>query len=586
MLDVVIRGGTLVDGTGAPPRSGDLAIEDGRIVAIGGRITGKARRVIDADGALVTPGFVDVHSHYDGQATWDDTLDPSFSNGITTTVFGNCGVGFAPVRTTDQDRMVAVMEGVEAIPGIVLKEGVPFSWESFPEYMDFLDGRRFGVDVGVMIAHAPLRVYAMGERAVAHERATEAEVSLMADAVRGAMAAGAMGMSSGRVEEHFYGETFEKVPGTYAEHEELETLARAMGESGRGHFQVVARGTAGAGMQGFIGRDARIAEHRLFEMIARVSGRPVHYLLPQIDADPEDWRAMLAETAKANAAGLSIHAHIATRGMGMLTTLDGYHNFMLRPAYLEIAHLPRKERAAAMRDPARRAAILAQEDLPPGNGIDMITWGTARVMTERAPIAHLFHEDTDYEPDETIGAIAARTGKDPQEIVYDHLAAGDGDGVVPQMLLNYSNGNLDHVHEMLTHPNTLSSLGDGGAHVRLIADASLLPMHLSFWARDRKRGPKFSLESMVERITRRNARAFGMHDRGELTLGKRADVNVIDFDRLNVRLPTMRHDLPAGGARLCQETTGFVATLQNGVVTRERDADMGERPGRLIRAKV
>jgi len=246
----------------------------------------------------------------------------------------------------------------------------------------------------------------------------------------------------------------------------------------------------------------------------------------------------------------------------------------------------RKERAAAMRDPARRAAILAQEDLPPGNGIDMVTWGTARVMTDRTPIAHLFHEDTDYEPDETIGAIAARTGRDPQEIVYDHLAAGDGDGVVPQMMLNYSNGNLDHVHEMLTHPNTLSSLGDGGAHVRLIADASLLPMHLSFWARDRKRGPKFSLEAMVERITRRNARAFGMHDRGELAPGKRADVNVIDFDRLNVRLPMMRHDLPAGGARLCQETTGFVATVQSGVVTRERDADMGERPGRLIRARA
>ena len=374
MFDTVITGGKIIDGTGGPARTGDIAIKDGRIAELGGRITGGAARRIDADGAIVTPGFIDLHTHYDGQVTWDTTIDPSFSNGITTSIGGNCGVGFAPVRPGDQDLMIAVMEGVEAIPGIVLKEGVPFTWESFPEYMDFLGRRNYGVDIGMLMPHAPLRVYAMGERAVTHDRATVEEVAFMADAVRQGMAAGAMGISTGRFEQHFYGTDFSVVPGTYAEHEEIEALGRAMGESGRGYFQIVARGAAGgAGMSEFIGRDARIAEHRLFEMLARTSGRPVHYLLPQFDDDPDDWRAMLAETAKANAQGLHISAHIAARGFGMMLTLDGYHNFMLRPAYKEIEHLPQAQRAAAMRDPGLRARILEQTDLPPGDGIDFLT---------------------------------------------------------------------------------------------------------------------------------------------------------------------------------------------------------------------
>jgi N-acyl-D-amino-acid deacylase len=588
MFDIVITGGQLVDGTGRDGVTGDIAIKDGRIAEIGGRITGPAKRKIDAAGAIVTPGFVDPHSHYDGQVTWDDKLDPSFSNGITTTVLGNCGVGFAPVRESDQDRMIAVMEGVEAIPGIVLKEGVPFTWESFPEYMDFLAARKYGVDFGALMPHAPLRVHTMGERAVTHERATEEDVAIMADAVRQGMAAGAMGISTGRFEEHFYGDAFERVPGTYAEHEEIEALARAMGESGRGNFQIVARGTAGAAMGDFIGRDARIAEHRLFEKLVRVSGRPVHYLLPQFDSDPDDWRAMLAETEKANAAGLQISAHIASRGFGMLLTLDGYHNFMLRPAYLEIAHLPQPERAAAMRDPTRRATILSQEDVPVGNGVDLLTYGMSQMMTARAPIGYLFDGKPEYEPDESqsIGALSRRTGKTPSEIAYDHFSAGDGSGVVAQMLLNYSNGDLNHVYEMLDNPNTISSLGDGGAHVKLISDSSMMPYHLSFWARDRTRGPKYSLEKMVQRITGRNAVAFGLHDRGFLEVGKRADINVINFDRLQLDSPSVKHDFPAGGMRLDQSSSGFIATLLNGIVTRENDADTGERPGRLIRANA
>jgi N-acyl-D-aspartate/D-glutamate deacylase len=589
MFDTVITGGKIIDGTGGAARTGDIAIKDGRIAELGGRITGEAKRRIDADGAIVTPGFIDLHTHYDGQVTWDTTIDPSFSNGITTSIGGNCGVGFAPVRPGDQDLMIAVMEGVEAIPGIVLKEGVPFTWESFPEYMDFLGRRNYGVDIGMLMPHAPLRVYAMGERAVTHDRATVEEVAFMADAVRQGMAAGAMGISTGRFEQHFYGTDFSVVPGTYAEHQEIEALGRAMGESGRGYFQIVARGAAGgAGVGEFIGRDARIAEHRLFEMLARTSGRPVHYLLPQFDDDPDDWRAMLAETAKANAQGLRISAHIAARGFGMMLTLDGYHNFMLRPAYKEIEHLPQAQRAAAMRDPALRAKILEQTDLPPGEGIDFLTWGMAQMMQARAPIAYLLDASLDYEQDDSqkVGTIAETTGKTPVEVLYDHFTAADGSGIAMQMLLNYSNGDLNHVHEMLNNPYTLSSLGDGGAHVKLITDSSMLPYHLTFWARDRTRGPKFQLEQMVERITGRNAAAYGLNDRGVLAVGKRADINVIDFDRMQLDAPVLAHDLPAGGARFHQSSTGFLATLLNGVITRENDTDTGARPGRLIRANA
>ena len=588
MLDIIIKGGRIADGSGGAIKSGDVGIANRKIVSVGARITDTAKRVIDADGALVTPGFIDLHSHYDGQVTWDDKIDPSFSNGVTTAILGNCGVGFAPCRPGDQDRMIAVMEGVEAIPGIVLKEGVPFDWETFPEYMNFLDKRRYGLDVGVLLAHAPLRVYAMGQRAVVHERATEADLKVMTDALRGAIDAGAFGFSTGRIEEHIYGEDFARVPGTYAEHEEITALARVVGATGRGHIQIVPRGTAGGGMNEFIGRDARIAEHRLFEMLARESGRPVHYLLPQFDDDPDDWRAMLDETAKVNKAGLSISAHIAARGFGMLSSLDGYHNFMLRPAYREIEHLPRAERAAAMRDPSRRAAIMADTDLAPGGDVERMTWGMVQMLNMRAPIGFVMDGVNQDEPDasENIGALAARGGKEPLDFIYDHITEGDGDGVVVQRLLNYSNGNLDHVYEMLSDPNTLSSLGDGGAHVKLIVDSSMLPFHLTFWTRDRIRGPVYSVEKMVERITGRNAKAFGLTDRGVLAPGMRADVNIIDMDGLGLSLPNIKHDFPANGARYDQVSQGFIATLLNGVVTRQNDADTGERPGRLLRANA
>ena len=502
-------------------------------------------------------------------------------------MMGMCGVGFAPARPQDRDLMISVMEGVEAIPGIVLAEGVLWKWESFPEYMDFVEQRAFGLDVGVLAPHAPMRVFAMGERAVRQEAATAADLAMMSDLVRGAMDAGAWGISAGRIAEHIYGDTRQNVPGTFAEHEEFFALADAMAASGRGVFQIVPRGAAGnSPLASPTSREEREAEHRLFEDIVRRSGRPVHYLLQQFGSDPTDWEMMLERTRAANAAGLPITCHIAPRGFGLISMLDTYHNFLARPSYLEIAALPLAERARAMREPARRASILGEENLPPQTVGRDNTYG-AMMMKSLGGRGYLFSpEDSDYEPgdDRLVERVAAARGETPEAVIYDHLTTGDGAASVVHMLLNYANGNLDHVHAMLRHPDTVSSLGDGGAHMKLISDSSMAPFHLSFWARDRTRGPRFPVEAMVERITRRNARAFGLSDRGWLREGLRADVNLIDFDRMALQHPTIAHDLPAGGTRLNQVTTGFIATLLGGTVTRRDDQDTGARPGQLLRS--
>jgi N-acyl-D-aspartate/D-glutamate deacylase len=453
--------------------------------------------------------------------------------------------------------------------------------------MDYLDRRRFGLDIGVLAPHAPQRVYVMGERAVRHEPATAADLAAMQDGVRGAMAAGAMGVSAGRITEHRYGADFDYVPGTFAEHEEFLALGRAMAECGRGLFQLVPRGAIGgiAGLQG-LSRADRLAEHRLCEDIARATGRPVHYLLQQFDSDPEDWRMMIQATRQARAEGLELYAHVAGRSFGLLSTLDGYHCFMARPAYREIAHLPLAERAQAMREPTRRAAILGQKDLRVRDGLDMDAASMTRILGARTAAGFPFSDAVDYEPtaDQNIGALAAKAGVDPWTYTYDYLTAGDGRQVIAHLNVNFSNGDLDHAHAMLQEPATLSSLGDGGAHVRLICDATMAPYHLTFWARDRRRGPTLPVEAMVAKITRHNAEAFALHDRGVLAVGKRADINIIDFDAMKLHPPRMAHDLPAGGARFVQTTTGFIATLVNGEVTRAHDTDTGERPGRLVRS--
>ena len=585
MHDLIIRGGTVVDGTGAAPFTAAVAVADGRIVEVG-KVDGTARETIDADGALVTPGFVDVHTHYDGQFLWDDTLDPSFSHGVTTAIGGNCGVGFAPVRPEHRRALIELMEGVEEIPGIVLDEGLDWQWKSFPDYLDRLEARRYTMDVAAHITHAPLRVFVMGERALKHEAATPDDVAAMARLTREAMDAGAIGFSGARVLEHL-SSTGAHVPGTFAADDELLCLARAMGESGHGTFQIIPLGANGDLMFEQAGADARRAEHVRIERIAEVSGRPVTYLLVQFKSDPLDWRMMIDLSARSNAAGLDIRPQVSSRGIGTMTTLDGYHIFQLRRSYDEVAHLPLAERLIALREPSRRTAILAERSDPIliardpkfGAFIEMLTGRIGDIFPMTLPL--------DYEPgpDQRLEALANASGVPMEAYLYDHYAAGEGTNVCASFMLNYADGNLDPIDAMLRSPLTVGGLGDGGAHMRMMCDASFPTFQLTHWARDRTKGPRIPLEQIVHKLSQANADLYGLADRGRIAPGLRADLNVIDHDRLTLKMPRMAHDLPKGSPRLLQGASGYLATMVGGTVTRRNDADTGARPGRLVRSR-
>jgi N-acyl-D-aspartate/D-glutamate deacylase len=585
MFDTLIRGGTIVDGTGAAPYLGDVAIKDGRIVAVG-KVEGEAREVIDAAGAIVTPGFIDIHTHYDGQFIWDDVMEPSFSNGVTTAIAGNCGVGFAPARPVDRKALVDVMEGVEDIPGIVIDEGLDWSWETFPEYMDRLARGAYTMDIATHAAHAPMRVYVMGERGIRDEPANDDDIAKMQDLVRQAMAAGAVGVSIARILEHrtIAGDI---IPGTQAQDKELEGLASALGESGRGVFQVVPLGATGAVYGPAVSTEGRIEEHNKLVRIARASRRPVTYALHAHDHAPDEWRLMLDESRKAQAEGLHIRAQVPARGLGTLVSMDGYNLFRMRPSYREIAHLPLAERAAAMRDPARRAAILSEGDTV-SEGLDQRTIRVIPAFTRTLPRCFVMRAPLDYEPDERqrIDVIAAATGRTPVEVCYDALSQGDGSAMVVDYTLHYPNDNLDTAREMLADPVTISGLSDGGAHLPMICDGAGPSFHLWFWARDRKRGPTLPLEMMVWRLTGDPAKLYGLTDRGVIAAGKRADINVVDFEKLNNEMPHIQFDLPKGGSRLMQRGFGYRATMVSGVVTRRNDQDTGARPGRLVRSQT
>jgi N-acyl-D-aspartate/D-glutamate deacylase len=585
MHDTIIRGGTVVDGTGGPSYTADVAISDGRIVEIG-RVAAPARQEIDADGAIVTPGFVDIHTHYDGQFLWDERLDPSFSHGVTTAIGGNCGVGFAPVRPEHRKALMELMEGVEEIPEIVLDEGLDWEWRSFPDYLDRLASRRYAMDVASHISHAPLRVFVMGERALKHEPATADDVAEMAVLVRQAMDAGAVGFSGARVLEHLSSKGA-YVPGTFAADDELLGLARAMGEARHGVFQLIPLGANGDLMHPDIGGDGRRAEHERIVRIAEASGRPVNYTLLQFASTAQDWRMMIAESERATAAGRRVHPQIHTRGVGALTTLDGYHIFLLRRAYHEVARLPLAERVMALRDPARRAAVLAQDADPELAAADPQLAGFVAMLRSRIAGIFPMSEPLDYEPgpERRLAALAQAAGVPMEEYLYDHYVAGEGTNVCASFALNYAEGNYEAIREMLEHPLVVSGLGDGGAHMRMACDGALPTFQVTFWARDRRRGPKVSLEAIVAKLTKQNADLYGLSDRGVLAPGRRADVNVIDHAALSLRLPRMTYDLPSGAGRLLQGSSGYLATLVAGEVTRRNDADTGVRPGRLVRSR-
>jgi N-acyl-D-aspartate/D-glutamate deacylase len=583
MFDTIIRGGLVVDGRGEAPCTADIAILDGRIAEVG-RITAPARETINADGAVVTPGFIDIHSHYDGQFLWDDRIEPSFSHGVTTVVGGNCGVGFAPVAEHRRELM-ELMEGVEDIPGIVLDEGLDWSWRTYPEYLDKLAGRRYAMDIASQITHAPVRVYVMGERALRHERATAQDIAAMCDLVRQAMAAGAVGFSNGRITTHLSSRGAQ-VPGTFAEDDELLALARALGESGRGVFQLIPRGANGAVVVEALGREGRLEEHRRIEAIARASGRPVTYTLMEFAADPEDLRMMVAESRRAADSGLQIRPQILARGLGSIQSLDNYHVFLRKPSYRAIAHLARKDRAEAMRDPVRRDAILAEDDV---DGEYADNPGVLKMMNRQKwnlPNSYVLASALDYEPgpDRLVSSLAQAAGKTAEEFIYDHYAQGDGEAFNITFALNYAHGALDHVHDLLRSPLVVNGLADGGAHMRVICDASMPTFLIGFWTRERTRGARLPLELVVRKLTAEPADLYGFSDRGVLAVGKRADINVLDYERLSLASPGVVYDLPSGAGRLQQGAVGYLATLVAGVATRRNDQDTGARPGRLVRS--
>lgn len=585
MFDIIIKNGTIVDGTGAPPVTGDVAITDGTIVEVGPSVSGSARRTIDADGALVTPGWVDVHTHYDGQVSWDTEIAPSSHNGVTTVVMGNCGVGFAPVAPGAERELIELMEGVEDIPGSALHEGMEWGeWESFPDYLDYLAGREYALDIGAQIAHGAVRFYAMGERGRVNEDATADDVAEMSRLVGEAIEAGAVGFSTSRTIGHraLWGEP---VPGTFAADEELLAIAAEMGRVGKGVFEMIPAGTVGK-LENLGGeRTTQQAEHDLMRRFGEISGRPVTFTLVQSpDYEPDLWREILELTDHANAAGARLHPQVSSRPIGFLTGLSAYHAFMRKPTYLQrLADLPLAERARAMADPDIKAALLAESDIRPDAPGSMEN--VAGLFRRSAAVMYPLSDPVDYEPglDDMLGAHARAEGRDPLEYLYDFLIADGGTRFASLSTVDVE-ARMNVLREMLEHPATVTGLSDAGAHVTLICDGTMPTTQLTYWARDRRKGEQLPLEFLVHKQTARNAELYGFDDRGTIAVGKRADVNVIDHDALTVAAPVAHHDLPAGGTRLMQPVSGYVATICNGTVTRDHDTDTGERPGRLVRS--
>ena len=562
MHDLVIRGGTVVDGTGAPPTTGDVAIDGPRISAVG-EVEGRGRREIDAGGLVVLPGWVDIHTHYDGQATWDDQLTPSAWHGVTTTVFGNCSVGFAPVRPGREAYLISLMEGVEDIPGSVLSEGVDFAWESFGDYLDALESRPRVMDVGAQVPHAAVRFYVMGDRGADHaERPTAEEAAAMARLVAEALQAGALGFTTSRTKKHRAADG-RFTPGLTAGEEELLTIAEAMGEVGLGVLQ------ANSDFED-------PAELALLRRMAEVSGRPVSFSLLQVDHAPGRWKDLLAGVHEAVAAGVPMRAQVGCRPIGILMGLEAsIHPFAGHRTFKELGPLPTAELVARLRQPEIRQRILGEQQQ--GGFADWMAHALTQTFELGAP--------PDYEPDpsRSIAARATSAGVTPLDLVYDLLLGDDGRALLYYPFENYSDGDLEPVRAMLTDEHTVSGLSDGGAHVATICDASFPTFLLTHWARDRSRGDRIPIELLVRKQTRDTARAVGLRDRGVLAPGMRADVNVVDLDRLQLVPPEMIHDLPAGGRRLVQRAVGYRHTFVAGEETYTDGQWTGATPGRLVR---
>jgi N-acyl-D-aspartate/D-glutamate deacylase len=579
--DLKITGGTIIDGAGAPGYVGDVAVSGGRIVAVG-ECPDSAKETLSAEGAIVTPGFVDVHTHYDGQISWDPDMAPSSIHGVTTCLMGSCGVGFAPVRPQDHARLIELMEGVEDIPGSALAEGLTWNWESFEQYMDAIDAIEHSIDFAAMVPHDPLRVYVMGERAVADGVASDDDIHAMQQQLRGALEAGALGFSTGRTDNHRTAKGA-ATPASEAHLRELVGLAGAFAGLGHGVLQAVSDFDMAAGDEHFD------AEFDVIEKMAEAAdGHSLSISLMQRDASPKQWERIIERAERADARGLAMRLQVAPRAIGVMLGLEAtFHPFMGFPSYKQIAHLPLAERVRALRDPERKRRLLGEKsEKVAGDGSPIPPLADQLLAQIDMVSLRLFDlgETPNYEPvvDDALYFRAQQKNVTPLEAIYDALLEQDGRALLYFPLYNYTEMSLDNVQRMLAHPLSIPGLSDGGAHVGTVCDASFSTFALMHWARDRKSG-RFSLEHMVQRQSGATAGYLGLSDRGVLAPGKKADINVIDFDELGLLPPRMVRDLPAGGQRLLQKARGYRATYVSGQKIVADDELTGVRPGRLVR---
>lgn len=563
--DLIIRGGKIVDGTGEAERYGDIAVHQGKIAEVGS-IKARAHQEINADGALVTPGFVDIHTHYDGQATWANRLSPSSHHGVTTVVMGNCGVGFAPVRSYDHDLLIKLMEGVEDIPGAALHEGLSWDWESFPDYMDYLSDRKFDMDIGAQLPHAALRVYVMGERGANREKASPEDIAEMRRLTTEAIKSGALGFSSSRTLNH-RSSTGDPTPSLTAAREELVGIGLGVKDAGRGVLEMIS--------------DFSELDEEFSTIVAMVeeSGAPMTISLAQ-GLSPHGWRKLYNKMEEANSRGLIVKGQIAPRAIGIMLGLTATLNpFMLHPSYQTIASLPLAERVARLKDLEFQKKLMAET---PGPAFDRMK----QLMGDFSKI-WVLGDPPEYEPspEDSIEAEAGRRGIPAQQLAIESMLQNEGRQFLYTPFANYAEFNLDVCREMILSDHTVMGLGDGGAHVGTICDASFITYLLTHWGRDRSRGEKIDLPTLIKAQARDTATAVGLLDRGIIAPGMKADINVIDFDRLTIHAPKIVSDLPAGGTRLEQTTEGYLATIVSGEVTYRNGEAMDVLPGRLIRGQ-
>lgn len=567
----VIRNAHLVDGSGESARDADVVFQDGTIIEVSGAgkaNTAHAHRIVEAGGLLLAPGWVDIHTHYDAQATWDPFLTPSSWHGATTVVMGNCGVGFAPAHEDRHEWLIELMEGVEDIPGAAMTEGLTWGWRSFPEYLDVLDSQERVIDIGTQIAHGPLRAFVMGERGAANEAPTPEDISMMSKLVEEAISKGALGFSTSRTPIH-KAKNGELVPGTHAEENELFAIATGMSKGGRGVFQFA-------------------PEHKILPTdewpwmveMAKRTGVSVSVNLNQDDAAPEVWRTVLTQLEKANAEGVPLVAQVAGRSIGVLMCLEGsFHPLAFHPAWQEIAHLPHAQMVTELRNPVLRDKFV--NEVPRDGG-----FFEKIVLSRLWKMFAVTDANINYEPDpktDSIDAKAKQLRVTPMNMVFDQLMSNDGKGMIYMPFFNYAYGDLSMTYELMQHEHTRNGLSDAGAHCGAICDGGMPTFLLTHWVRDRQRGPRLQLEKMVQRQSRKTAELYGLTDRGLIAPGMRADINLIDFDALSFDMPSMVYDFPANGRRLVQHAQGYVSTFVNGVQTVSNDEFTGALPGKLLR---